>query len=144
MLLYVDGARLGCALTCRDNDLTIQELATLCDAFYIGGTKNGALFGEALVILNDTMNDHFRWMIKRQCGLLAKGRLIGVQFEALLEGGMDSIYFPWHPMPMNGCSPARLSDRTWCTVLRKLPDKPDFPGSSNCRCERAGKRLFLL
>lgn len=54
MLLYVDGARLGCALTCRDNDLTIQELATLCDAFYIGGTKNGALFGEALVILNDT------------------------------------------------------------------------------------------
>lgn len=93
MLLYVDGARLGCALTCRDNDLTIQELATLCDAFYIGGTKNGALFGESLVILNDTMNDHFRWMIKRQCGLLAKGRLIGVQFEALLEGGMDSIYF---------------------------------------------------
>ena len=93
MLLYVDGARLGCALTCRDNDLTIQELAALCDAFYIGGTKNGALFGEALVILNDTMNDHFRWMIKRQCGLLAKGRLIGVQFEALLDGGMDSIYF---------------------------------------------------
>ena len=93
MLLYVDGARLGCALTCQDNDLSIQELATLCDAFYIGGTKNGALFGEALVILNDTIDDHFRWMIKRQCGLLAKGRLIGVQFEALLEGGMDSIYF---------------------------------------------------
>lgn len=93
LLLYVDGARLGCALTSRDNDLSIQELASLCDAFYIGGTKNGALFGEALVINNPAMNDHFRWMIKRQGGMLAKGRLIGVQFEALLEGGENSIYF---------------------------------------------------
>ena len=93
MLLYVDGARLGSALTCRANDLSLRELAGLCDAFYIGGTKNGALFGEALVIKNKQMNDHFRFMMKRQCGLLAKGRLIGVQFEALLDGGADSIYF---------------------------------------------------
>lgn len=93
LILYIDGARLGTALTCKANDVTIAELADLCDAFYIGGTKNGALFGEALVILKEELNDHFRWMIKRQCGLLAKGRLIGVQFEALLEGGTDSIYF---------------------------------------------------
>lgn len=93
MLLYVDGARLGSAITCSDNDLSLQELAGLADAFYFGGTKNGALFGEALVIKDPSVNDHFRWMMKRQCGLLAKGRLIGVQFEALLEGGMDSIYF---------------------------------------------------
>lgn len=93
MLLYVDGARLGAALTAQDNDLSMGELAELCDAFYIGATKNGALFGEALVICNREMNDHFRFMIKRQCGLLAKGRLIGVQFEALLEGGENSIYF---------------------------------------------------
>ena len=93
MLFYIDGARLGTALTCRDNDFSINELALLCDAFYIGGTKNGALFGEALVIRNNEMKDHFRFMMKRQCGLLAKGRLIGVQFEALLEGGMNSIYF---------------------------------------------------
>lgn len=93
LMLYVDGARLGTALTCKENDLSIHELAELCDAFYIGGTKNGALFGEALVIKNRRMNDHFRFMIKRQCGLLAKGRLLGVQFEALLEGGMDSVYF---------------------------------------------------
>lgn len=93
MLLYVDGARLGSALTSRYNDLTLRELAQLCDAFYIGGTKNGALFGEALVIINPEMDDHFRHMIKRQGGLLAKGRLIGVQFEALLEGGVDSLYF---------------------------------------------------
>ena len=93
MFLYVDGARLASALTAEGNDLSIRELARLCDAFYIGGTKNGALFGEALVVCSDEINDHFRFMIKRQCGLLAKGRLIGVQFEALLEGGENSIYF---------------------------------------------------
>lgn len=93
LLLYVDGARLGAALTAEDNDLSIRELARLCDAFYIGGTKNGALFGEALVIRDPAMNDHFRFMIKRHCSMLAKGRLIGVQFEALLEGGENSVYF---------------------------------------------------
>lgn len=93
LLLYVDGARLGAALTAEGNDLSIRELARLCDAFYIGGTKNGALFGEALVIRDPAMNDHFRFMIKRHCSMLAKGRLIGVQFEALLEGGENSIYF---------------------------------------------------
>ncbi len=93
MLLYVDGARIGSALTCAGNDLTLNELYHLCDAFYIGGTKNGALFGEALIIRNKAIDDHFRWMIKRQCGLLAKGRLIGVQFEALLAGGEKCIFF---------------------------------------------------
>ena len=73
--------------------MSIDELAALCDAYYIGGTKNGALFGEALVIRNRELSDHFRWMMKRQCGLLAKGRLIGVQFEALLEGGEQSLYY---------------------------------------------------
>ena len=93
MYLYIDGARIASALTCDECDITLPELAQLCDAFYIGGTKNGALFGEALVIRNKEIDDHFRWMIKQKCGLLAKGRLIGVQFEALLEGGMDSVYF---------------------------------------------------
>lgn len=85
LYLYMDGARLGSALTCEDNDLTMKEIADYVDAFYIGGTKNGAMFGEALVILNDEINDHFRWMLKRNCGMLAKGQLLGVQFEALLE-----------------------------------------------------------
>lgn len=93
LLLYVDGARLGTALTANANDLSIQELAKLCDAFYLGGTKNGALLGEALVIQNPEINEDFRWMIKRQCGMLAKGRLIGAQFETLLEGGEQSLYF---------------------------------------------------
>ena len=93
MLFYIDGARLGSALTCGENDITLPELASLCDAFYIGGTKNGALFGEALVIRNPIIGENFRYMIKRQCNMMAKGRLMGVQFEALLEGGADSIYF---------------------------------------------------
>ncbi|MBQ7646245.1 MAG: threonine aldolase [Clostridia bacterium] len=91
--LYVDGARLGSALTCGACDISLRDLAKLCDAFYIGGTKNGALYGEALVILDKDINDHFRWMIKRQGVMLAKGRTIGVQFEALLEGGDDCVYF---------------------------------------------------
>ena len=93
LYLYVDGARLGAALTCEENDLSVRELARLCDVFYIGGTKNGALFGEALVICKPEIDVHFRFMIKRQGGLLARGRLIGVQFEALLEGGENSVYF---------------------------------------------------
>lgn len=92
LLLYVDGARMACALAAPDNDLGLPELARLADAFYLGGTKSGALLGEALVIMDPAIDDHFRWMIKRQGGLLAKGRLIGVQFEALLEGGPDSLY----------------------------------------------------
>ena len=93
LLLYVDGARLGSALTCSENDLDIKALASLCDAFYIGGTKNGAMMGEALVVMNPAIDDHFRWMIKQHCGMLAKGRLIGVQFEALLAGGENSLYY---------------------------------------------------
>lgn len=85
LYLYMDGARLGSALACEDNDLTLKDIASLVDAFYIGGTKNGTMFGEALVIMNDEINDHFRWMLKRNCGMLAKGQLLGIQFEALLE-----------------------------------------------------------
>ncbi|MCF2665039.1 threonine aldolase [Oscillibacter valericigenes] len=88
LFLFLDGARLGSALTSPDNDLTLPDLAALTDAFYIGGTKNGALFGEALVM--NAPNDHFRWHMKQRGGMLAKGRLLGVQFQALLE---DGLYF---------------------------------------------------
>ncbi len=86
MLLYLDGARLGSALTSPANDLTLPEIAALTDAFYIGGTKNGALFGEALVF--STPNEHFRWHLKQRGAMLAKGRLLGLQFQALLEDGL--------------------------------------------------------
>jgi len=88
LFLFLDGARLGSALTSPENDLTLPDLAALTDAFYIGGTKNGALFGEALVVT--TPNDHFRWHMKQRGAMLAKGRLLGVQFQALLK---DGLYF---------------------------------------------------
>lgn len=93
LYLYIDGARLGSALTSSENDIDIKMLASLCDVFYIGGTKNGALMGEALVITNMAIDDHFRWMIKQHCSMLAKGRILGVQFEVLLTGGEDSLYY---------------------------------------------------
>ena len=90
LYLYVDGARLGYALAAVDNDVTMADLARLTDAFYMGGTKQGTMFGEAVVIANPVLAQDFRYMIKRQGGMLAKGWLMGLQFEALLE---DDLYF---------------------------------------------------
>lgn len=90
LLLYLDGARLGSALVAEENDLTLADIAKLVDAFYIGGTKNGALFGEALIICNDELKEDFRYFIKQKGGLLAKGRLLGIQFEELFK---DDLYF---------------------------------------------------
>jgi len=88
LLLFLDGARLGCAFAAKQNDLTLQDLAELTDAFYIGGTKNGALMGEALVIVNPQLQPDFFRMKKREGAVLAKGWLLGVQFQALLEDGL--------------------------------------------------------
>ncbi|MBY0203984.1 threonine aldolase family protein [Paenibacillus cucumis (ex Kampfer et al. 2016)] len=85
---FVDGARLGYALASKDCDMTMADLARLCDVFYIGGTKIGALMGEAVVILNDALKRDFRYIIKQKGGLLAKGRLLGIQFETLFEDGL--------------------------------------------------------
>ena len=86
--LFMDGARLGYGLASEYNDLTIPDIAKLCDVFYIGGTKVGALFGEAVVITNDALKKDFRYMIKQRGGMLAKGRLLGIQFETLFENGL--------------------------------------------------------
>ena len=86
--LYLDGARLGYGLMCDKNDLTISDIASLCDAFYIGGTKVGALFGEALVITNDKYKKDFRYMEKQKGAMLAKGRLLGLQFDTLFTDGL--------------------------------------------------------
>lgn len=88
LILYMDGARLGYALCAEGSDLDLPAIAGLCDVFYIGGTKAGALFGEALVITNDSLEPDFRYIIKQKGGLLAKGRLLGLQFEALFEGDL--------------------------------------------------------
>ena len=87
--LFIDGARLGYGLTSDSSDLTLPELAQLCDVFYIGGTKVGALFGEAVVIMNPALKKDFRYMIKQRGGMLAKGRLLGLQFDVLFT---DDLY----------------------------------------------------
>ncbi|MGG1662074.1 threonine aldolase family protein [Brevibacillus sp. NRS-1366] len=86
--LVLDGARLGYGLASKDSDLSLADIARLCDVFYIGGTKIGALLGEAVVIMNDAVKKDFRYMIKQNGGLLAKGRLLGIQFETLFEDGL--------------------------------------------------------
>ena len=88
--LYVDGARLGYGLMSKENDLTLSDLAELCDVFYIGGTKVGALCGEAVVFTKGNRPDHFLTLIKQRGALLAKGRLLGVQFDSLFT---DDLYF---------------------------------------------------
>lgn len=86
--LYIDGARLAYGLAAENNSVTLKDIADLCDVFYIGGTKVGALFGEAVVITNPALLHHFFPLIKQHGALLAKGRLLGVQFEALFESNL--------------------------------------------------------
>ena len=90
LYLFMDGARLGYGLAARGSDVTLPDVARLCDVFYIGGTKVGALFGEAVVFSNRSLGEDFRYAIKQHGGMLAKGRLLGVQFGVLFE---DNLYF---------------------------------------------------
>ena len=90
LYLYIDGARLGYGMASAECDVDLPFMAQVADAFYIGGTKQGALFGEALVILNDALKKDFRYVIKQKGGMLAKGRLLGLQFTELLK---DGLYF---------------------------------------------------
>ena len=88
--LFIDGARLGYGLMAEESDMTLPEIARLCDVFYIGGTKVGALFGEAVVIMNENLKKDFRFIMKQRGGRMAKGRLLGIQFDALFT---DDLYF---------------------------------------------------
>lgn len=88
--LFIDGARMGYGLASEGCDVTLQDIAELADVFYLGGTKQGALFGEAVVIVNDALKKDFRYFIKQNGGMLAKGRLLGLQFLTLFE---DGLYF---------------------------------------------------
>lgn len=90
LYLYMDGARLGSALCSEENDLTLEDIASLVDVFYIGGTKNGALFGEAIVICNPELKGYFRYNIKQNGAMLAKGRLLGIQFYELFK---EDLFF---------------------------------------------------
>ena len=90
LYLFLDGARMGYGLMAPGTDVTLPDIAKCCDVFYIGGTKVGALFGEAVVITNPCLKQDFRYCIKQKGGMLAKGRLLGVQFLELFK---DGLYF---------------------------------------------------
>ena len=125
LLLFLDGARLGSALASPANDLALPDLAELTDAFYIGGTKNGALMGEALVIANSALQPDF-FCIKKQLGaVLAKGWLLGVQFEALLQ---DGLYFEMarHANAMAARLQTGLKSLGW-TLMVDSPTNQIFP-----------------
>lgn len=115
LYLYIDGARLGYGLCAEDSDVMLSDLSQLCDAFYIGGTKQGTMFGEAVVIKNPVLAADFRYMIKQRGGMLAKGWLIGLQFEALLK---DDLYFTLS-MRAN-----RLADQIREVLIDKKCDLP--------------------
>lgn len=103
LYLFLDGARLGTGLTAPGADLEPGDLSRLCDAYYIGGTKNGALMGEAMVLVNPTLQPHFFRVMKQKGAVLAKGYLLGAQFEALLK---DGLY--WRNAGWANCMAAKL------------------------------------
>ena len=108
--LYVDGARLAYALGCGENDVTLPDLARLADAFYIGGTKCGALFGEAVVFPVPDTVPHFFTIVKQHGALLAKGRIAGIQFDTLFT---DDLYV------RGGRAGIRAANRIREALLRK-------------------------
>lgn len=88
LTLFLDGARLGSALTVEGSDVSAKDIGALCDVFYVGGTKNGAFLGEAVVFKDKKQSEHFRYHIKNRGAMLAKGFVLGIEFETLFENGL--------------------------------------------------------
>lgn len=128
LILYADGARLGSALCSEENDITLSDLANLTDAFYIGGTKNGALIGEALVIVNDSLKENFRFSIKQKGAMLAKGRILGIQFLELFK---DNLFFDLarHANDMAGILKKGISEEGYSFLTKSTSNQifPIFP-----------------
>ena len=129
LLLFMDGARLGSALCSEENDLELTDLGKLVDAFYIGGTKGGALIGEALVICSESLKEDFRFHMKQKGALLAKGRLLGIQFIELFR---DDLYFDLakHANRMASILRAEIS-KAGFSFLVNSPSNQLFPILSN-------------
>lgn len=121
LYLFVDGARMGYGLAASENDISLADYARLCDAFYIGGTKVGAMFGEAVVIPNKSIAEDFRYLMKQRGGMLAKGWLLGLQFEALFE---NDLYYEI------SAHADRLADKVRHT-LQSLGYALYLPGTTN-------------
>lgn len=154
--LYIDGARLAYALACPENDVTLRDLAALCDIFYIGGTKCGALLGEAVVIPQPGLIPHFFTIIKQHGALLAKGRLLGIQFDTLFTDGLyerigaDAVRYAdaiRRAMAENGylpCFPSRRTRASASSVSSSAKSSPSAwtsPSGSNMTRRTASSAL---
>ena len=155
LYLFMDGARLGYALAAKGYDVSLGDIARLCDVFYIGGTKVGALFGEAVVIAHPALQADFRYLIKLHGGMLAKGRLLGVQFEALMADDLyvrisaradvqadrirEALAGAGHPLFVEGITNqifAILPDEVLCGLEKKYVFCPDHRVDETHRCVR--------
>ena len=137
--LFIDGARMGYGLASEGCDVTIQDIATLADVFYLGGTKQGALFGEAVVIVNDALKKDFRYFIKQNGGMLAKGRLLGIQFLTLFE---DGLYFELSRHAITQAMKIRDAFRAaGYSFLVDSPSNQQFPIVDNRTLERLSKEF---
>lgn len=139
LILYCDGARIGSAVCSKEAKVTLSDICKYTDAFYIGGTKNGALFGEALVIKNENLKKELRYIIKQKGGLLAKGRLFGIQFEKLFE---DNLYFDLasHANDMAKFL-AKGLEELGCNFLVNSPTNQIFPIFENKIIEKLQKKF---
>jgi threonine aldolase len=139
--LFVDGARLGYGLCSPECDITLPQLAKWADVFYIGGTKVGALFGEAVVITNESLKRDFRYSIKRHGGMLAKGRLLGIQFATLFT---DGLYMQIAQQAIDEAMriKAALQDKG-IAFLIDSPTNQQFPIFSNAQLEELSKTFLF-
>ena len=132
--LFIDGARMGYGLASEGCDVTLADIAALADVFYLGGTKQGALFGEAVVIVNDALKKDFRYCIKQNGGMLAKGRLLGIQFLTLFE---DGLYFQLSEHAVSLAMRIRDAfESNGFGFLVQSPSNQQFPILDNATMER--------
>lgn len=132
--LFIDGARMGYGLASEGCDVTLADIAALADVFYLGGTKQGALFGEAVVIVNDSLKKDFRYFIKQNGGMLAKGRLLGIQFLTLFE---DGLYFQLSEHAVSQAMRIRDAfESKGFGFLVQSPSNQQFPILDNVTMER--------
>lgn len=138
LYLFADGARLGYGLSAPSNDVTLADLCDCCDVFYIGGTKVGALFGEAVVFVNPEIKEGFRYHIKQRGGMLAKGRLLGIQFDELFT---DGLYFKISEKAVTqALHIAETCKKAGFPLLAESPTNQQFPIFPDSALEKLGEK----
>ena len=137
--LYMDGARLGYGLVSPTTDVTLPEIASFCDVFYIGGTKVGALCGEAVVFTQKNVPRHFMTLVKQHGALLAKGRLLGIQFDTLFT---DDLYFEISRHAINMAQKMKeILQEAGCSFYLESPTNQQFVVMENEQLEKFGKEV---